>query len=230
MCPNTFIEKMTSDKTRTVRWLSYLISVLLIVLISIKLISHFHPRLFNSTTLYSNLIGEVKEHDLDIVFGSDTAPLTVYLYSHYTCKYCVKFFQEEFPKIEEEYINTGKVRFVLKFIELGRNQDVLYSLQAAVCVNKYGSFEKLHKLLLADKMVVFTQEFKNLISGFIGDNSDVAECILNNNNYNYLYANNREFMQLGLKGTPTFIINKHVYSGYRSYRDFEKILDKESVE
>jgi hypothetical protein len=219
---------MVSDKTKIVRWLSYLISAILVVLIIVKLLNYYQPKLFVSPTIHSDLNGEVKEHDLDIVFGSDTAPLTVYMYSHYTCKYCVKFLQEDFPKIEKKYIKTGKIRFVLKLIELSRNRDVLYSLQAAVCVNRFGSFDKFNELLLSNSGVVFTDEFKELINGFIDDNSDIAECILNNNNYHYIYANNHEFMQLGLKGTPTFIINNHVYSGSRNYRDFRKIVEKET--
>jgi len=218
---------MVSDRAKIFRRLSYISSAIMVILIVIKLINYYQPKLFVSPTIHSELAGKVEEHDMDIVFGSDDAPLTVYAYSHYGCKYCVKFFKEDFPLLRKEYVESGKIRFVLKLIELSRNRDVLYSLQAAVCVNKFGHFDKFNELLLSDYGVVFTPEFKELINGFIDDNSNLAECILNNNNYRYIYTNNREFMELGLKGTPTFIINNHVYSGYRSYRDFKKILAKE---
>jgi hypothetical protein len=217
-----------ASKAKIFRRLSYISSAIMVVLIVVKLLNYYQPKLFASPTIHSELTGEVKEHDLDIVFGTDTAPLTVYMYSHYSCKYCVRFLQEDLPKIEKEYIKTGKIRFVLKLIELSRNRDVLYSLQAAVCVNRFGSFDKFNELLLSNSGVVFTDEFKTLINSLIDDNSNIAECILNNNNYRYIYANNREFMELGLKGTPTFILNNHVYSGYRNFRDFRKIVEKET--
>ena len=219
---------MASVKIKIFRWLSYITSTVIVVLIIVKLINYYQPKLFVSSTIHSELTGEVKEHDMDIVFGSEDAPLTVYMYSHYSCKYCVKFLKEDFPELSEEYIKSGKIRFVLKLIELSRNPDVLYSLQAAVCVNRFGDFDKFNELLLSDYRVVFTTEFKDLINSFIDDNSNLAECILNNNNYSYIYTNNREFMELGLKGTPTFIINNHVFSGYRNCHDFRKILAIES--
>jgi protein-disulfide isomerase len=95
-------------------------------------------------------------------------------------------------------------------------------------VNRFGSFDKFNELLLSNSGVVFTDEFKTLINSLIDDNSNIAECILNNNNYRYIYANNREFMELGLKGTPTFILNNHVYSGYSNYRYFRKIVEEET--
>ncbi len=220
---------MIQQKIIIIKWLTYTVSVALVVLIITKLVRYYQPALFRATT-YTVLTGEVKEHDLDIIFGSDTAPLTVYMYSHYTCKFCIKFFQEDFPKLKSDYIDNGKIRFVLKLIELNRNRDVLNSLQAAVCVNKYGSFDKFHELLLSDSRVVFTQEFKDLVNDFIFNNGDIAECMLNNNNYRYIYVNNNEFMQLGLKGAPTFIVNKHIYSGYRNYHDIVKIIRNETRE
>lgn len=47
----------------------------------------------------------------DIFLGAEDAPLTIYEYASFTCGHCANFHAENFPKLKEEYIDTGKVRF-----------------------------------------------------------------------------------------------------------------------
>lgn len=53
-------------------------------------------------------------NDTDVVLGSDTAPITVIEYASMTCGHCAHFETDTFPKIKENYIDTGKIRFVLR--------------------------------------------------------------------------------------------------------------------
>ncbi|WBU63681.1 DsbA family protein [Paracoccus aerodenitrificans] len=48
----------------------------------------------------------------DLVLGEESAPLTIYEYASFTCPHCATFHQESFPKLKEEYIDTGLVRFI----------------------------------------------------------------------------------------------------------------------
>lgn len=43
--------------------------------------------------------------------GSPDAPVTVVEFSDFKCPYCREFTLEVFPRLKEEYIDTGKVRF-----------------------------------------------------------------------------------------------------------------------
>ncbi|MFV0411589.1 MAG: DsbA family protein [Paracoccus sp. (in: a-proteobacteria)] len=47
----------------------------------------------------------------DLFLGDENAPLTIYEYASFTCSHCAAFAEESFPKLKEEYIDTGKVRF-----------------------------------------------------------------------------------------------------------------------
>ncbi|MEE8492934.1 MAG: thioredoxin domain-containing protein, partial [Nitrospirales bacterium] len=46
--------------------------------------------------------------------GKKDAPVTVVEFSDYQCPFCRRFFQTTLPKIKEEYIDTGKVRYVFR--------------------------------------------------------------------------------------------------------------------
>src|SRR5437870_5714132 len=44
--------------------------------------------------------------------GSSGAPITVYEMSDFQCPYCREFALNTMPKLERQYIRTGKVRFI----------------------------------------------------------------------------------------------------------------------
>ncbi|SES91034.1 DsbA family protein [Paracoccus homiensis] len=48
----------------------------------------------------------------DITLGAEDAPVTIVEYASFTCGHCANFHEENFPKLKEEYIDTGKVKFV----------------------------------------------------------------------------------------------------------------------
>jgi len=50
----------------------------------------------------------------DIVYGKADAPVTIVEYASLTCPHCANFSKNTFPKVKEEFINTGKVRFIYR--------------------------------------------------------------------------------------------------------------------
>jgi protein-disulfide isomerase len=50
----------------------------------------------------------------DMVKGINGSEITVVEYASFTCPHCATFHKEVFPKIEKEYIKTGKVRFIYR--------------------------------------------------------------------------------------------------------------------
>lgn len=167
----------------------------------------------------------IDEHD--IIFGDDSAQLTVIMYSSYQCNFCRKIFNEVLPLLKTEFIDNKRIRFVVKPIELAPSKLSYNALKTVVCINKYGNIKKLHELLLLDPQVVYTREFEQVTEEFIEQDPFVAECMLNGEAENYLKTNDSIFLQLGLTGTPAFIINNKVYKGYHDYSEFSEIIEKE---
>jgi hypothetical protein len=50
----------------------------------------------------------------DKVLGSSTAPVTIYEYASLTCPHCAAFHADGFKFLKEKYIDTGKVKYVLR--------------------------------------------------------------------------------------------------------------------
>jgi len=169
----------------------------------------------------------VIEKEEDVLFGSPAAERTVFMYASYNCTYCRLFFSQTMPELQKNYLDPGKLKLVIKFLDFDENREVLMALQAASCISRYGLYEKFHPLLLTSPEIVFTEDFDLLLDDIMEDNSEIAECILQNNNFEYLRSNLSEFRANDLKGTPTFVFNRKAYRGFLSYEEIEKILKNE---
>ncbi len=50
----------------------------------------------------------------DLVLGNAEAPITVVEYASMTCGHCANFHTKVFPTLKEKYVDTGKVRFIMR--------------------------------------------------------------------------------------------------------------------
>jgi protein-disulfide isomerase len=209
-------------RIKKIRFFTYVIGT--IVLVSFTFISLRQSKVIKKD---NKAEVEIIEHELDIVYGKDSVDLTIFLFSNYSCSFCRKFFAYTYPKLKEEYIDKGKVKLVVKPVDLTNNENVKNSLKIAVCINEYGKFEKLNRLLLFEPKVIYTEEFSDLIEEFIEKDEFVAECMLGGEADEYIIENILNFKALNLTGTPTFIINNKIYKGYSDYKNFKKLVEKE---
>lgn len=56
----------------------------------------------------------------EMAFGRADAPVTIVQYASLTCPYCRRFHKETFPKLKKEFIDTGKVRYILREFPIGK--------------------------------------------------------------------------------------------------------------
>jgi protein-disulfide isomerase len=56
----------------------------------------------------------------EMAFGRPDAPVTIVQYASLTCPYCRRFHKETFPKLKKEFIDTGKVRYILRDFPIGK--------------------------------------------------------------------------------------------------------------
>jgi protein-disulfide isomerase len=56
----------------------------------------------------------------EMSLGRADAPVTIIKYASLTCPYCKRFHAEVFPQLKREYIDTGKVRFIIREFPIGQ--------------------------------------------------------------------------------------------------------------
>ncbi|MDD2195806.1 MAG: thioredoxin domain-containing protein [Bacteroidales bacterium] len=200
--------------------IALLLSLILVILIAYQLGNRFIWKQSNS-----DIQAELKQNDLDIVFGSDTAKLSIYMYSSYACTYCKKFFDEVLPKLKPEYIDNGEVNIIVRLVDHATNPTIANANKIAICINRYGYYEKLHELFVANFKVVSTSEFESMIDEFTLADDLVAECYFGGEAEDYLNETRNQFDQLRFKGTPTFVIKTSVFGGFVDYEQFSEVIN-----
>ncbi|WP_066632253.1 DsbA family protein [Labilibacter marinus] len=170
---------------------------------------------------------QIHQSKEDVVFGRNEALNTMFLYASYNCQYCRYLFTRTFPKLKEEYLDKGDLKVVVKWVEFGEDVQTLNALKAASCIYRFGKYDKLHQLLLANPNIVKSEEFNILIDDIIDKNNEIAECYLLDSEYDFIKNNVNEFRSQSFKGTPTIVINDKVYSGFISFEKLDDILKQE---
>lgn len=79
--------------------------------------------------------------DSDAVLGDKNAPVTLIEFSDYECPFCKRHFDQVYPEIKRDYIDTGKVKLVFRdFIAVaGHNPLATSEALAAECAKDQGS-------------------------------------------------------------------------------------------
>ncbi len=149
--------------------------------------------------------------------GDPTAPVTVYEYADFQCPACGLFARQYKPKIEEDYIKTGKVRLIFKnFAFLG--QESVWAAEAAYCAAEQGGFWAYHDKLFANQrgenrgafskpnLVRFARELGLKVEDF-------QSCLDSGRYRQKVLDETRESEAAGVTSTPSFIVNGQLIRG-----------------
>lgn len=160
-------------------------------------------------------------------YGEAEAPVTVYEYFSLGCPHCKQFHENTLPQIKKDYVETGKVKFVLRDFPLGTP-----ALAAAMIARCSGDRYKgmVDMFFNAQGQWAHSQqpleELKRVarFAGMSGD--DVDACLREKpilNGINEMAKNGQN--EFGVNSTPSFVIDGNVHAGAMPYEDFKKILD-----
>jgi len=168
--------------------------------------------------------------------GEPDAPVTVVEYTDYQCPYCSRHFEQTYPQILENFVETGVVRYVFKDYPLTSiHPQALQAAQAARCARDQGAFVDMHDMLFGRQQAWSGKEnASEIFVGFaeeLGLDSDAfAQCLESGEYEEAVLADLDEGTQLGVRGTPTFFINGRYMDGARPYSSFEEMINELSSE
>jgi protein-disulfide isomerase len=165
----------------------------------------------------------------DMVMGDPNAPVEVIEYASLTCPHCARFHSVVLPQIKENYIDTGRVRFVHR--EAIFDRPGLWATLVARCAGDDRYFGLLDLIYRGQaewtqgSMADVSDNLRQigLIAGMSGDqldaclqDADTAQAIID--------TYERQSEAHDVTATPTFVIDGERYSNM-SYADFSAILD-----
>lgn len=155
--------------------------------------------------------------------GDPNAPIKVEEFSDFQCPYCRLFADEEESSIVENYVKTGKVYFTytpFSFLDgNATNGESKMAAQAAYCAADQGKFWEYHDVLFANQNAENNGDFANkrlfAFADSLGLDSGKFKSCLNGATYRQQVLDDlARGRSLGVKATPTFIVNGTKVEGY----------------
>ncbi len=147
--------------------------------------------------------------------GNDDAKITIVEFGDYQCTYCHRFHQDTKEKIIQNYVNTGKAKFLFKDLvinDLPKDRASSLAAEASYCAAEQGKYWQYHDELYNNWEGENTgwvtkdslKQFANNIK--IPDLMKFSDC-LEAHKYSNLVQENTIFAnKIGLTSTPNFII------------------------
>ncbi len=157
--------------------------------------------------------------------GDENAPVTIVEFSDYECPFCARFYVQTYGQIEEEYINTGKVKLVYRDFPLSIHPNAQKAAEAAECAGEQGKYYEMHDLLFENGASGGVDSYK-AYAGQIGLNlADFNNCLDSGAMASEVQKDFQEGQQYGVQGTPAFFINGKLISGAQPYNVFKQEIE-----
>jgi protein-disulfide isomerase len=161
----------------------------------------------------------------DMALGAANAPVTIVEYAAPTCPHCAAFDREVFPRIKAEYIDTGKVRYVLREFPLNIKDVACQMLARRIAGGDGGKYVAVIETMWReqDRLLERTTDTLRQIGKQAGLSAEAVEdCLKDQALFDRINADH-EFATDSLKvdGTPTFFINGETIVGGAPFEEFE---------
>jgi protein-disulfide isomerase len=163
----------------------------------------------------------------DIAEGKADAPVTIVEYASMTCTHCAAFHQNVYGDLKKNYIDTGKVRFILREFPLDPLATAAFMLARELGDDKRDAAVNL--LFSQQKNWAFVDKPLDGLANVLkqaGMGQERFEAILKDQ---ALYekvnkVRDRAAEKFGVNSTPTFFVNGEKYTGEVSLADIDKII------
>ena len=165
--------------------------------------------------------------DDDPVKGSNEAPVTMIEFSDYECFFCARYSLQIFPQIDENYIQTGKVKLIFRDYPLGFHQYAKKAAEASECADEQGKYWEYHDLLFENQEALDTESLKQYAVDLGLDATIFNECLDSGKMAQEVEKDFQDGVSYGIKGTPTFFINEIKVVGAQPYEVFQQIIEQE---
>jgi len=165
----------------------------------------------------------------DIIVGDKNAPLSIIIYSSFSCPHCAHLHNEVLPLIDEYYVKTGKVNYVHRSIAFDK---IAYSATVlAHCVNKEYYVDFVNLLFNKQSDWIFADNYMDKLKKYgsvVGVTEEKYNQCLNDENFekSFLTAQQQAVHKLQIKGVPILIIEGEVVSGAPDYHKLSTTIDK----
>jgi protein-disulfide isomerase len=164
------------------------------------------------------------------VLGPADAPVTIIEYSSMTCPHCALFHRDTLPRIKDAYIDSGKVRVILRDFPLEPRATAAAMIARCVEPSRYFGFVEI---LFRDLQTWAggSDPLKELQTrarlAYLAD-ADFQACLDNQELLQGIQRRAKQGEQeMGVTSTPTFFVNGRRIQGAQPFEKFQAAIEAE---
>jgi len=164
------------------------------------------------------------------IIGEADAPVLVRDYSDFKCPHCRKASTTLVPRLIDEYVKAGTIRFEL--VPVGFSDESSFAAQAALCAGDQEQFWPYHDILFEQQDKRFSVEQLLQFGRDLGlEDQALRDCILSGKYKSQIDSNLDEFQAIGGTGTPTFVVgDETIPSGTPSFETLQLLISQKLEE
>lgn len=147
--------------------------------------------------------------------GLSTAPLTLVEFTDYQCPYCARHSKNVLPQLVKSFIDTGKVRYVLRDFPLTAIHPLAAKAhEAAHCAGEQDKYWELHDQLFANPKELQADKLVGHATRTGVTDVDAFQACLDSGKYaDQIKAGVTEGNKIGVRGTPSFALGRTDVNG-----------------
>lgn len=159
--------------------------------------------------------------------GRDDAPVTLIKYASLTCPFCKRFQSSVFPTLKREYIDTGKVRFIIREFPIGKTSGMATIALRCAPMSRYLD---LYQRYLNQQAQWVSQEVRiepilKVAQGVGLTAEQFDSCRQNQGMIAALNQVKDRGRELGVIGTPNFFVNGRLVKKELGLQELREMID-----
>lgn len=175
-------------------------------------------------------VAAAADADDDPFLGKKNAPVTLIEFTDYQCPFCARHFTNTFDQIKKEYVDTGKVKYVVRDYPLGFHNNAQKAAEATECADDQGKFWEMHDMLFGNQQSLDTASLKKFAIDLGLDSGKFDDCLDSGKHEAEVKKDFADGSAAGITGTPGFILldkngkGKKI-SGAQPFSSFKASID-----
>jgi protein-disulfide isomerase len=167
----------------------------------------------------------------EMSIGKDDAKVTIIEYMSMTCPHCARFENTVFEPIKAKYVDTGKVKFILREFPLDSRATAAIMLARCAPAEQY--FPMVSALFRSQESWATAEDGRAALlqmSKLAGFTQESFEACLTNQKLldDVVATREKASKEFGVDSTPTFFVNGSRYTGEMSVEEMSAIIDAAS--